>query len=88
VTDFSSRAARTSLPLPFKSHHSYKAKRIYHKGISFLLGADDGISARGGLADKQSTGLFGPFVRFALSDKLLSQFSPYQIPSRKSKNTP
>ena len=38
--------------------------------------ADDVISARGGLADKQSTGLFGPCVRYAHADKMLRIFLP------------
>ena len=37
----------------------------------------DGISARGGLAAGQSTGLFGASERYALAHKLLTQFSPY-----------
>ena len=37
----------------------------------------DGISARGGLAAWQSTGLFGASERYALAHKLLTQFSPY-----------
>ena len=44
---------------------------------AFLFGSDDGISARGGLADKQSTGLFGASESYALAHKLLAQFSPY-----------
>jgi hypothetical protein len=54
-------------------------KKDYGKRIIFhsLFGAGDEISARGGLADKQSTGLFGASECYALAHKLLTQFSPY-----------
>ena len=43
-----------------------------------FFGAGDGISARGGLADKQSTGLFGPRT---VRTNCFAIFSLLQIPS-------